>query len=236
MLKLACEACEKRLHDIEMLRLELDAERKARKESDKLKSEANYRLSENAEALKARAELLASENAELRMQVKKAEAEVKDLTHDRAFLIAWLKSEGIKVKVGGKCEREGAGSEITIGSNTPLWEAEAKLAGYERRPNCETCAVSDCPTCGQQGLPFCSKYKPNRKQRGKHFPDKKADEKPKQRYCEKHHRELTDTGWCRDGDHYPEKAKDGRPSRPLALPQQRDSIQRSRVEGGENIR
>jgi hypothetical protein len=53
-------------------------------------------------------------------------------------------------------------------------KAEAKLAGYERRPNCETCAVSDCPTCGQQGLPFCSKYKPNRKQRGKHFPDKPA--------------------------------------------------------------
>ena len=32
------------------------------------------------------------------------------------------------------------------------------------------------------------------------------------------------------------RAKDGSPSRSLALPQKRDSIQRSRVSGGENIR
>jgi hypothetical protein len=79
-----------------------------------------------------KAEALLGENAALKARAEKAEAEVKDLMHDRAFLIAWLKSEGIKVKVGGKCEREGAGSEITIGSNTPLWEAEAKLAAIEK--------------------------------------------------------------------------------------------------------
>jgi hypothetical protein len=121
-------------------------------------------LGENA-ALKARAELLASTNTELGMQVKKAEAEVKDLMHDRAFLIAWLKSEGIKVKVGGKCEREGAGSEITIGSNTPLWEAEAKLATIEKDlREMKKCIDEDCEGITLAAILY------------QHFPDKKAKE------------------------------------------------------------
>jgi chromosome segregation ATPase len=109
MLKLACEACEKRLHDIEMLRLELDAERKARKESDKLKSEANYRLSENAEALKARAE-----KAENALAIRNSEYDT--LAEKWAEARKWLNEADDKNE---KAEKKNA-------------ELKAEVAGWQR--------------------------------------------------------------------------------------------------------
>ena len=108
---------------------------------------------------------LEKEQAELRTE----EAELEALVAKDQLGVHFFRANELEAKLQLEADATDALHRIIEG-------LEAKLAGYERRPNCETCAVSDCPTCGQQGLPFCSKYKPNRKQR-EHFPDKKEADK-----------------------------------------------------------